>query len=169
MTVQLRIARNLVPYGAWVHAGHIIETKGEVTDYDVIKDTVLQADEDFKIVSIAYDTWNAAQLAKKLEDEDIVMVPFIQGPKSYHPAMKHFEESYISGNFRHGGDPVLTWCASNLTARTDPNMNMAPDKKKSNDKIDDMTALLMAIGTAIGNAEEEEDLDDFINDPIILK
>lgn len=168
-TVQLRISRNLVPYGAWVKGGHIIETRGEVTDYDVIRDTVLQANDDFKIVSIAYDTWNAAQLAQKLQDEDITMIPFIQGPKSYHPPMKFFEESYIAGNFRHGGDPVLTWCASNIVRRLDPNMNMAPDKKKSNDKIDDMTALLMAVGIAISNAEEQEDLDDFINDPIVIK
>ena len=70
--------------------------------------------------------------------------------------MKFFEEKYISGNFRHGDDPVLNWNASNLIARTDQNMNTAPDKKKSNDKIDDMVALLMAIGVMIGDQESQE-------------
>jgi phage terminase large subunit-like protein len=60
--------------------------------------------------------------------------------------MQNFERSYMTGAFRHGNDPVLTWCASNLVARTDVNLNMAPDKKKSADKIDDMVALLMGIG-----------------------
>ena len=47
---------------------------------------------------------------------------------------------------------------------------MAPDKKKSADKIDDMTALLMANGIMIGqNSEEEGDLDDFLNNPITIK
>lgn len=168
-TVQLRIDRNLVPYGAWVKAGHIIKTPGEVTDYDMVRDKVLWVNDNFKLISVAYDLWNAAQIAAKLEKEEIDMIQFIQGPKSYHPAMKYFEESYIAGNLRHGGDPVLTWCASNIVSRLDPNMNMAPDKKKSNDKIDDMTALLMATGIATRNEEEEDNFDDFINDPLTVK
>jgi len=82
--------------------------------------------------------------------------------------MKYFEELYYDGRFRHGGDPVLTWCASNLVPRTDQNMNMAPDKKKSADKIDDMTALFMAIGMMVSNPVQE-DLDDFLNDPLVMR
>lgn len=168
-TVQLRIQRNLVPYAAWVGSGHMIETPGEVTDYDLIYNKVIEVSQTFRLVKVAYDQWNAAQLAAKIQKENIDMVQFIQGPKSYHPPMKYFEEAYFDNRFRHGGDPVLTWCAANLVPRLDQNMNMAPDKKKSADKIDDMTALLMAIG--IMNAEEEEDgdLDQFLNDPIVLK
>ncbi len=164
-TVQRRAQRNLVPYAGWVRSGYMLETQGEVTDYDEIFKKVLWVKDNFNLVSIAYDQWNAAQLASKLTAEGIEMLPFIQGPKSYHPAMKTFEEAYYSGKFRHGGDPVLTWCASNLVVRTDANMNMAPDKKKSADKIDDMTALFMAIGVMVGQ-EEEGNIDDFINDPI---
>jgi phage terminase large subunit-like protein len=65
---------------------------------------------------------------------------------------------------------VLTWCASNLVLRTDANMNMAPDKKKSADKIDDMTALFMANGIMIGqDPEGDGEFDDFLNDPISIK
>ena len=77
------------------------------------------------------------------------MVQFIQGPKSYHPAMQELEKSYIAGNLVHGGDQVLQWCAANLVPRYDANMNMAPDKKRSPEKIDDMSALLMAIGVSL--------------------
>lgn len=167
-TVDIRIKRNLVPYSAWVKSGHMIETPGEVTDYDLIYNKVIEVSENFKLVRVAYDQWNAAQIAAKLQKQNIEMAQFIQGPKSYHPAMKTFEEAYFDARFRHGGDPVLTWCASNLVSRYDQNMNMAPDKKKSADKIDDMTALLMAIGTMIVD-EEEDDLDDFLNNPIVLK
>jgi phage terminase large subunit-like protein len=48
---------------------------------------------------------------------------------------------------------VLNWNASNLVARRDQNMNSAPDKKKSQDKIDDMVALLMAIGMSTKDTE----------------
>jgi phage terminase large subunit-like protein len=167
-TVQIRIQRNLVPYGTWVNTGHIIETPGEVTDYDAVFNTVLRAAEDFKLIKVVYDPWNAAQLSAKLQDNGIEMEQFIQGPKSYHPPMKFFEESYYDGRFRHNGDPVLTWCASNIVTRTDANMNMAPDKKRSADKIDDMTALLMAVGASI-SVEDEGDFDAFLSDPLMVK
>ena len=98
---------------------------------------------------IGYDDWNVKQILKRLQDANVPMQEFIQGPKSFHPAMKRLEEVYVTGKLRHGGDPVLAWCASNLVARTDVNMNTAPDKKKSVEKIDDMVALLMAIGISI--------------------
>lgn len=167
-TVQKRMERNLVPYWGWVKSGHLIETPGEVTDYDAIFEKVKEADQQFKIVKIGYDPWNAAQMAQKIKDEDIEVQEFIQGPKSYHPPMKKFEEAYHGGNFCHNGDPVLTWCASNIVARRDANMNMAPNKRKSAEKIDDITAMLMAIGVMIGE-EKEEDVDDFIGNPIIIK
>ena len=146
----------------------MIETPGDVTDYDLIYKKVIEVSQHFKLVRVAYDLWNAAQLASKLQKENIEMVQFIQGPKSYHPAMKFFEETYYDGRFRHNGDPVLTWCASNIVARMDQNMNMAPNKQKSADKIDDMTALLMAVGTMVSE-EKEENIDGFLNDPLILK
>ena len=169
-TVAIRAQRNLVPYSGWVKAGHLIETQGEVTDYDEIFKKVLWVKEHFNLIAVAYDQWNAAQLAAKLSNENIDMIQFIQGPKSYHPTMKNFEETYYSGKFRHGADPVLTWCASNLVVRTDANMNMAPDKKRSADKIDDMTALFMANGIMISQGMEGGgSLDDFLNDPITVK
>jgi phage terminase large subunit-like protein len=48
----------------------------------------------------------------------------------------------------HGGDPVLTWNASNLVPRRDGNMNLAPDKKRSADKIDGFVCLLMCMARA---------------------
>jgi len=168
-TVAIRVQRNLVPYAGWVRSGFMLETPGEVTDYDEIFKKVLWVKDNFNLVAVAYDQWNAAQIASKLSNEGIEMVPFIQGPKSYHPTMKNFEETYIAGKFRHGGDPVLTWCAANIVPRTDANLNMAPDKKKSADKIDDMTALLMANGIMIGQNTEEGSLDDFLDDPITIK
>ena len=79
--------------------------------------------------------------------------------------MQEFERAYVSGNFHYGHDPVLTWNASNLVTRTDQNMNTAPDKKKSSDKIDDMVALLMAFGVV--NQTRDTNIDDFINNPVI--
>jgi phage terminase large subunit-like protein len=81
--------------------------------------------------------------------------------------MQVLERAYISGQFAHGADPLLNWCASNLIARRDDNMNMAPDKKRSADKIDDMTALLMAIGVS-GASPDDVNVDDFLSRPMSM-
>jgi phage terminase large subunit-like protein len=150
-SIKFRTERGTVPYAAWVSTGLIKQTPGNVTDYDVVEKDIKDIYERFNVQNIAYDRWNATELANKLTSENIPLVEFIQGTKSYHPAMKKLEEIYISEKLFHGGDPVLNWCASNTVSRMDVNMNMAPDKKKSADKIDDMTALLMATGIMIGN------------------
>lgn len=147
--VASRTERGTVPYAGWVAAGYLEQTEGEVTDYAVIEQAVLEVRERFNLQTLAFDRWNATEMVGRLIDAEVPMVEFVQGTKSYHPAMQELERLYIGGNLAHGGDPVLTWCASNLIARRDVNMSMAPDKKKSAEKIDDMTALLMAVGVSL--------------------
>lgn len=155
--VKQRTERGTVPYAGWVSAGLIQMTPGNVIDYDVIEKAVIADSERFRPSKIAYDRWNASDLVNRLVKQlpQDTLVEFIQGPKSYHPAIGEFERAYLSGNLRHGDDPVLTWCVSNLIWRHDVNMNRAPDKKKAPEKIDDGTALLMAIGAAVAAPRKE--------------
>jgi phage terminase large subunit-like protein len=146
--VSRRNERGTVKYAPWVQAGHITRTDGDVTDYDIVRRDIIADWERFQPTEIAFDPWNATQLVNQLNEAGLPMVQFIQGPKSYHPAMQALEHAYTAGEFSHGGDPVLTWMAANIVARRDQNMNMAPDKKRSADKIDGMAALLMAMGRA---------------------
>lgn len=162
--VKQRTIRGTVPYAAWVAAGYLEQTDGEVADHDVIEAAVLEAHENFNVRSTGYDGWNAAQLVAKLKAGGMAMEQFIQGPKSYHPAMQEFERAYIGGHFHYGADPVMTWCASNLIVRHDVNLSMAPDKKKAPDKIDDMVALLMAFGRSMG--DPESGVDDWLKNAV---
>jgi phage terminase large subunit-like protein len=154
--VRFRTVRGTVPYAGWVAAGHMEQTPGEITDYAVVERAVMEAHQKFKIERIAYDRWNAAELTGRLVASGVPLQEFIQGPKTYHPAMCEFERAYLSGALAYGTDPILTWCASNLIVRTDVNLNMAPDKKKSSDKIDDIAALLMAFGARMGEEPDPE-------------
>lgn len=147
--ISQRTERGTVPYASWVAQGLIQQTEGDVVDYSVIEAKIKEVKENFNLQNIAYDRWNAIDLVNRLVDAKIPMIEFVQGPKSYHPAMQGLERCYISNQLRHGGDPVLGWCASNIVARRDVNLNMAPDKRKSADKIDDITALLMSFGISM--------------------
>ncbi len=166
--VKQRTERGTVPYAAWVERGLITQTDGDVTDYAVVERDIKADCARFRPRAIGYDSWNAQELAPRLAAAELPMVQFIQGPKSYHPAMQELERAYLSGALAHGGDPVLAWCASNLIARRDENMNMAPSKKRSPEKIDDMCALLMGMGVALAT-EAPGDLDGFLSSPVLAK
>lgn len=146
--VLLRSERRVVPYQQWVQQGYITECDGEIIDYDLVKRDVMEDYRRFNHLKIGYDPWNAASTANDLMADGLPIEQFIQGPKSYHPAMQRFERAYLSGSFVHGGHPVLRWNFSNMVARKDVNLNMAPDKKRSADKIDGGQCVLMAIGLA---------------------
>lgn len=155
--VKQRTERGTVPYAGWVSAGLITQLPGKVIDYAIVEREILELIEKFKPKKIGYDPWNIRDLINRLNAKlpqrttpegkvESVLQEFRQGPKSYHPAMMETERLYLEGQFRHGGDAVLNWCASNVVPRRDENLNMAPDKKKSADKIDDACALFMAVG-----------------------
>lgn len=163
--VKQRTIRGTTPYAGWVEEGWLTQTEGDVTDYRVIEAAIREDIERFNPSQIAFDRWNAQEIVTRLLEDGYPMVEFQQTTKHYHPAMQELERSYLSGNFAHGGDPVLQWCASNLVAFTNQDMSMKPSKKKSADKIDDMCALLMAIG--VGLEEDEGDMSDFFRNAVV--
>lgn len=144
-----RTERRSAPYQSWINAGWVTATEGDRVDYAIVREAILEDCRIYNPTKIAYDPWNAQQLVTELTNDGLELEIFIQGPKSYHPAMQALDVAYSAGKFQHGGNPVLQWNAANLVPRYDVNMNMAPDKKKSADKIDGMCATLMAFGLAI--------------------
>jgi phage terminase large subunit-like protein len=64
---------------------------------------------------------------------------------------------YRRRQIRHGGHPVLAWCADNVTLDQDPYGNWKPSKKKSRERIDGIVALVNALARALvsqGNIED---------------
>ncbi|WP_256643685.1 terminase TerL endonuclease subunit [Stenotrophomonas sp. 9(2022)] len=164
--VRARTERGVVPYAGWVAAGLIEATEGEVTDYSVVEERIREDIARFGPLAIGYDRWNAAEIAQRLLADGHPLVEFNQTTKNYHPAMQELERVYVGKKIQHGNDPVLNWCASNLIALKDGNLNMKPDKKRSPDKIDDMAALLMAVGLAhAGEDSDEGSMSDWLSNP----
>lgn len=164
--VKARTERGVVPYAGWVAAGLIEVTEGEVTDYAVVERRIREDIARFSPLAVGYDRWNAQEISQRLLADGHPLIEFNQTTKNYHPAMQELERAYISKNIQHGNDPVLNWCASNLIAVKDGNLNMKPDKKRSPDKIDDMATLLMAVGLSMPVAVED-DASDFLASPVI--
>jgi phage terminase large subunit-like protein len=149
-----RTESNRASYAGWIEGGFIQATPGNATDYDRICADILTDCKRFAPRKVAYDPWNAASLVNDLTAEGVPMELFVQGYKSYNPAMKETERAYVSGLLHHGGDPVLRWNVSNVVPSYDTNMSVKPDRKRSADKIDGACTLFMAIGSALAEKDE---------------
>jgi phage terminase large subunit-like protein len=149
--LDLRTARTA---SGWVKDGHITLTPGDVTDYDFIKAQVLRDLETYDVTAIGYDRWNSSQLVIDLEAEDAPMVKVGQGYASMSAPLKELDRMVRTGTaakpiLRHGGNPVLRWMADNLRVTTDASGNIKPDKARSMDKIDGISALTTALAVAM--------------------
>lgn len=163
--VKQRTETNRVSYAGWVESGLITALEGDTTDYDAVQRDILEDCRRFNPRKIGYDPWNAASLVNNLTAEGLPLELFVQGYKSYNPAMKECERAYMSGTLHHGGDPVLRWNVSNVVPSYDTNMSIKPDRKRSADKIDGACALFMAFGLAIGE-KDEGDAAGFFSAPV---
>jgi len=161
---RFRTERRSAPYQGWIEAGWVTVTEGDRVDYAVIRQAILTDVQMSNPIKIAYDPWNAQQLVTELTNEGLELEVFVQGPRSYHPAMQALDVAYSTGALVHGGNPVLQWNAANLVPRYDVNLNMAPDKKRSADKIDGICSVLMALGLAISDTDDGSA--GFFEDPI---
>lgn len=143
-----RVERDRVPYDQWVDAKFIAATEGNVIDYDYIRSDVGDLAEEFEIVEVGYDPWNATQLAIQLQDDGMTMVPVRQGFQTLSEPSKELEKLVLEKKWRHGGNPVLRWAASNVAVKTDPAGNIKPDKSKSTERIDPVSSLVNALERA---------------------
>jgi phage terminase large subunit-like protein len=124
----------------------MIETPGNVTDYDYIQEKIKELAERYQIKSIAYDRYNASQLVIRLQADGFKMSPMGQGFVSMNTPTKELEKLVYQDKIIHAGNPVLRWMCSNILLREDPAGNIKIDRGKSTEKVDGMVALVMALG-----------------------
>ena len=141
-------------YQGWVYDGHLIATDGNIIDYSVIRDDVVEDAGDFQMMEVAYDPWGATQLAQELQDDyEITVVEVPQRTLYMSEPMKWIAALLKAGRLHHDDHPVLTWMISNVTAKEDANENVFPRKEKPESKIDGAVALIMALGRAMARAD----------------
>ena len=139
---------------SWVEAGWLALTPGDVTDYGYIKNHILADMERFDVRSIGFDRWNSTQLVIELMEAGAPMERVSQSVQSLSAPLKELDRLVRVGArgkpmLRHGGNPVLRWNADNLRPYIDANGNVKPDKKRSLDKIDGISALTNAMFVAM--------------------
>lgn len=136
------------PWSAWQQAGGLTITDGDVTDFARVRADVSAIARQHGVETIAFDKRFAAQMAQELQGEGMTLIDQPQGFSLNEPTRK-LEALLRAGTFWHAGDQVTTWQASNLVVTRGARGEIRPDKDKSNEKIDGMVAIIMALGRAM--------------------
>lgn len=151
--VNYKMRMDRVPYKAWIKAGYITATPGDVIDIDYVYSYIKQLQQKYNVVEVDLDPWQAAQLIKDLEADGTTCVEIRQGYKTLSPPIKLIKELIIQGKFLHGNDPVLKWATSNAVPQFDQNENVILTKAKSINRIDPIASTVTGMARAMYQEE----------------
>lgn len=72
------------------------------------------------------------------------MVEVRQGSRTMSQPMKQMKADLIDKKINYNNNPILKWCLSNLSIKSDENENIRPVKEKSRQRIDGAVSLIDA-------------------------
>lgn len=132
------------PYQVWQRQGILEVTEGDITDYDVIEQAVLEDCQRDGVREVGYDKRFAQQLAQHLLGQGVTMIDIAQGFQLNEAIRRKFE-LIVSGSLCHGSNAILDWMADNYVVTHGIKGDIRPDKEKASEKIDGQVALDMAL------------------------
>lgn len=134
-----------VDYKKWRDQGFIYQTDGNIADYNRIEYDILKQIEKYDFRGLDYDHAYAGNVASNLANQGIECAPLRQGHLSLTGPTNEMIRMAYGELFEHFGNPVMRWMIRNLILKTDAAGNIKPDKEKSQNKIDGVSALVNAI------------------------
>lgn len=133
-------------YQKWVSEGALIATPGTEIALGRIKTDILADIAMFDVKELDYDKYQATYLKQEVTGETgIEGVEIPQTPPILNIPMKWLQAMINSGRIHHDGNPVLTWCVSNVVSVEDSKEQDFPQKERPESKIDAVSALLNAL------------------------
>ncbi|HET9087148.1 MAG TPA: terminase TerL endonuclease subunit [Acidobacteriaceae bacterium] len=151
-------------YSQWYARGLIHVTEGNTIDYNAISDLILDYAGKYRVQKIGFDAWNAEAFVQQLTPRIVGHTEFVDIPnRATHLStpMRLLQELTYNKRIHHSGDPVLTYCLSNVIAKNYGNLVM-PDKEKPENKIDAAVATMMALRLASSGAVANTEIGFFL-------
>lgn len=156
-------------YSGWADTGVIQVTGGAMTDLTRIEEELREDLSRFDVQAIAYDPWQATQLANDLSEDGAPMVEYRNTVQNVSEPMKWLEALVQDGRLDHDGNPTMTWMMGNVVAKVDAKDNIFPRKERYESKIDGPVALIYALAMYLSDREDDGgDFNEFLDDIIVI-
>ena len=144
-TIEKR--QNETIYGQWVESGFIDKIDGNQADYGVVKKHIHYMHDNHNVKGVYFDQWNAYDIISQLTEEGITAVIVRQTFLNMTEPLNWMERAISAKKqvFEINEDPVLLWMFRNIVLATNSDGAIRPNKEKSADKIDGISASATAI------------------------
>ena len=138
-------------YQRWVAEGWLVKTEGERTDFQRVEEDIRELSKMFIVKELVFDPHESAYLIQNIQQWcNFECVEFTQSPALISLPMKELEGMVYANEIWHNGNPVLTWCISNIVKKQNRSGGSVkyyfPCKENDALKIDSGVAAIMGIG-----------------------
>jgi phage terminase large subunit-like protein len=143
-------------FADWVKNGNITLVNTPTVDLAPMFDKIMEIAEQYELICVQYDPYNAQIFAAMLEKAGIPTFSHRQGTVSMSLPTKTFEQIVLNGLVGHGGDPVLRWMVGNAQLKADEQMNVKITKnpRESHRKVDGVITNIMALSGLLADRYE---------------
>lgn len=147
--------RDHVPYRDWARAGYLTLCDGDMVDFDMIKETIMDAARTFRLQIVGVDPYLSREVSGSLQKKNINVVEIPQTMAGMSPAMKDIEKKLRGGQMEHEHNTCARNCFGNTRCAVDGNENMKPMKNRSTGRIDITVAWIIAHAAAMLQPENK--------------
>ncbi len=135
----------------------MVLTPGNIVDFEWVEEELAMDQEYFKIHMVAYDPAHATEFANRMRKyRGLEMADVPAHWRQLSEPMKLMGTLIEDGKLYHNGDPVLAWMVGNTSAATNFREDVFPRKKRPDNKIDAVSALLCALNRSINLAPKQD-------------
>jgi phage terminase large subunit-like protein len=141
-------AREIPEYAVWAERRLLVLTDGDLTDHTRIETDIRAACKTYDVQDIAFDQYGSIQISGALSNDGLPARVEAKNAKTFTGPSKELEARITRGKFRHDGNSLLKWAASNCVVSRRVDDSLLPKKVtgESAHKIDPIDALLLAMG-----------------------
>lgn len=149
-------------YQAWVHAGHLIATPGNMIDLNQIQEDMLELAAQVGCNEIAKDPYGGHQLGANIAAQGLEVVDVPQQVRYLSEPMKEIAALVDDKRFHHDNNSAYVWMLSNVEVKEDKNENIFPRKARASNKIDAAVATIVAMNRALAAQQSDEITQGFV-------
>ena len=142
-----------VPFNKWGDQGYLTILPDKVIEPEQIGEYLVMTLLIYSnIISMAYDAYRIGTVIDKLVENGLITIPAVDIPnttRSLNEASQILSDLILTHKLRHLNDPLLRYCADNVTCKVDHAGLIKPDKSSVVQKIDPMVAGIYALDCMI--------------------
>jgi phage terminase large subunit-like protein len=145
--IEKRTKEDKIPYDKWAQRGLLTLSSGNKINFSDVTQWFIRMYREHSIrpLWVGYDPWNSTYWVQEMKDQGFEMEVVRQGFQTLSQPMKELAADLQAKNINYNNNPVLKWCLTNTSVKTDENGNIRPVKgQHQRQRIDGAVSLLIA-------------------------